>query len=216
MFDIVKIAKHIRELRIQNNMTQMKLADELGVSYQAVSNWERGNSMPDISKLEDLSRIFSCTIDELLGASKETETVKKVVRQETDKLKLKDVALVSPVLNPEQSEQLAQAIGIGEQGEELQGLIELAPFLSEKTLDRMLEQCPARVSLGRNSAVAGLAPFLGEKSMNELAESVIEAENWQVLVAIAPFVSNWTLRKAAAILVQKGKIKELESIAPFM
>ena len=44
MFDIERIAKHIRELRIQNNMTQMKLADELGVSYQAVSNWERGVS----------------------------------------------------------------------------------------------------------------------------------------------------------------------------
>lgn len=44
MFDIAKIAKHIRELRISKNMTQMNLADELGVSYQAVSNWERGVS----------------------------------------------------------------------------------------------------------------------------------------------------------------------------
>ncbi|MBQ8814666.1 MAG: helix-turn-helix transcriptional regulator [Lachnospiraceae bacterium] len=216
MFDIAKVAKHIRELRISKNMTQMNLADELGVSYQAVSNWERGNSMPDISKLEDLSRIFSCTIDELLGASRETEAVKKVVLQETHKLKLKDVALVSPVLNPEQSEQLAEAIGIGEQGEGLQELVELAPFLSEKAIDRMLKQCPAKSSLGKNSAVAGLAPFLGEKSMNELAESVIEAENWKVLTAIAPFVSNWTLRKAAAVMVEKGRLKELESIAPYM
>ena len=216
MFDVAKIAKHIRELRIGKNMTQMTLADELGVSYQAVSNWERGNSMPDISKLEDLSRIFCCTIDELLGASRETEAVKKVVRQETHKLKLKDVALVSPVLNPEQSEQLAEAIGIGDEGEGLHDLIELAPFLSEKAISRMLEQCPAKVSLGQNSAVAGLAPFLGEKAMNELAESVIEAENWKVLIAIAPFVSNWTLRKAAAVMVETGKLKELESIAPYM
>ena len=45
MFDVAKIAKHIRELRISKNMTQMNLADELGVSYQAVSNWERGGSL---------------------------------------------------------------------------------------------------------------------------------------------------------------------------
>lgn len=216
MFDVAKIGKHIRELRIQNNMTQMKLADELGVSYQAVSNWERGNSMPDISKLEDLSRIFHCTIDGLLGASRETETVKKVVRQETDKLRLKDVALISPALAPARSEELAESIGIGEEDEDILELIELAPFLSQSALERMLEQCPARAGLGKSSEAAALAPFLGEKSMNELANQVIEAENWPVLTAIAPFVSHWILRKAAAVLVEQGKLKELGAIAPFM
>ena len=52
MFDTMKVARKIREARNARNMTQMALADEMGVSYQAVSNWERGNSMPDISKLE--------------------------------------------------------------------------------------------------------------------------------------------------------------------
>ena len=44
MFDTMKVAKEIREARIAKNMTQMNLADEMGVSYQAVSNWERGVS----------------------------------------------------------------------------------------------------------------------------------------------------------------------------
>ena len=44
MFDTNKIAKVIKEARIKKNMTQMQLADEMGVSYQAVSNWERGVS----------------------------------------------------------------------------------------------------------------------------------------------------------------------------
>ena len=56
MFDTMKTAHAIKSARIKKNMTQMNLADEMGVSYQAVSNWERGNSMPDISKLEDLSK----------------------------------------------------------------------------------------------------------------------------------------------------------------
>ena len=216
MFDVAKIAKHIRELRISKNMTQKNLADELGVSYQAVSNWERGNSMPDISKLEDLSRIFSCTIDELLGASRETEVVKQVVRKEHHDLKLKDVALVSPMLDPEQSERLATDIGIGEDGAGLPDLIVLAPYLSEDVIFGMLEQCPAKVNLCKSSDMARLVPYLGEDSMNELAELVIKAENWKVLAAIAPFVSHWTLRKAAAVMVEKGHLKELESIAPYM
>ena len=57
MFDTMKIAAVIKQARIDRNMTQMNLADAMGVSYQAVSNWERGNSMPDIAKLEDLWKI---------------------------------------------------------------------------------------------------------------------------------------------------------------
>ena len=44
MFDTMKVARKIREARNARNMTQMALADEMGVSYQAVSNWERGVS----------------------------------------------------------------------------------------------------------------------------------------------------------------------------
>ena len=44
MFDTVKIGKKIKQARLNRNLTQMKLADAMGVSYQAVSNWERGVS----------------------------------------------------------------------------------------------------------------------------------------------------------------------------
>ncbi len=67
MFDMQKIGKRIVSLRKEKNMTQMELADKLGISFQAVSNWERGNSMPDISKLPELAEIFGVTLDELLG-----------------------------------------------------------------------------------------------------------------------------------------------------
>ena len=68
MFDTMKVARKIREARIVQNMTQVNLADSMEVSYQAVSNWERGNSMPDIAKLEQLCRILDISMDELLGA----------------------------------------------------------------------------------------------------------------------------------------------------
>ncbi|MBN2793929.1 MAG: helix-turn-helix transcriptional regulator [Clostridia bacterium] len=58
----------------------MNLADELGVSFQAVSNWERGNSMPDISKLPEIAECLNSTIDFILGNSNETQ-VKKISSQ---------------------------------------------------------------------------------------------------------------------------------------
>lgn len=51
MFNMKQVGKKILMLRKAQNMTQTELADRMDVSFQAVSNWERGNSMPDISKL---------------------------------------------------------------------------------------------------------------------------------------------------------------------
>ena len=42
MFSMQEIGKRILNLRKDRNMTQMDLADQLGISYQAVSSWERG------------------------------------------------------------------------------------------------------------------------------------------------------------------------------
>ena len=43
MFDMAAVGRKISELRKKNNMTQLELADKMGVSFQAVSNWERGD-----------------------------------------------------------------------------------------------------------------------------------------------------------------------------
>lgn len=71
MFNMENIGLKISELRKSNNMTQMELADKMNISFQAVSNWERGNSMPDISKLPELAQLFGVTIDEILEEKSE-------------------------------------------------------------------------------------------------------------------------------------------------
>lgn len=58
---------NIKELRQKNNMTQEKLAELLNISPQAVSRWETGAAMPDISLLLPLANLFNVTTDYLLG-----------------------------------------------------------------------------------------------------------------------------------------------------
>ncbi len=67
MFDVRIVSMRIHDARIKKNMTQSNLADELEVSFQAVSNWERGNLLPDISKYEDLCRVLEVDLEYLLG-----------------------------------------------------------------------------------------------------------------------------------------------------
>ncbi len=61
-----KIGRFIAKLRKEQNLTQQDLADKLQVTDKAVSKWENGRCLPDISFLEKLSQIFQVTIVELL------------------------------------------------------------------------------------------------------------------------------------------------------
>ena len=66
MIDIKSvIAKNISELRTKNGMTQLELADRLHYSDKAVSKWERGESVPEISTLKAISELFGVTLDYL-------------------------------------------------------------------------------------------------------------------------------------------------------
>lgn len=68
--DQEKVGKFIKKLRKDNNLTQQDLAEKLSVTYQAVSKWENGKSIPDISTLKLISDIFNVNIDELLDGNK--------------------------------------------------------------------------------------------------------------------------------------------------
>lgn len=67
-----KIGKFISEQRKLKNLTQVELADKLGVSNRTISKWENGNSMPDYSIFNDLCKELDISINELLSGEKLT------------------------------------------------------------------------------------------------------------------------------------------------
>ena len=71
-----KIGEFIRDKRKEKGLTQVELADKLGITNQAISKWERGKNCPDISLLKDLCEILDININELLSG-KELVSVSK-------------------------------------------------------------------------------------------------------------------------------------------
>jgi len=61
------LSERILSLRKEKGLTQEALAGQLGVSFQAVSKWENGQSCPDIALLPVLAVIFGVTVDSLFG-----------------------------------------------------------------------------------------------------------------------------------------------------
>ena len=62
-----KIGQFIKKKRKENNLTQKDFADKLGVTYQAVSKWENGKNIPDISILKQICDEYNLNIDEILN-----------------------------------------------------------------------------------------------------------------------------------------------------
>ena len=59
----------IKELREKNNMTQLQLAEKLGVSDKSISKWECFRGYPDISLLESIAKVFKISVTELISGN---------------------------------------------------------------------------------------------------------------------------------------------------
>ena len=67
-----KVGEQIAVLRKSKGLTQSELGERLGVSFQAVSKWERGETLPDTALLPDLAKILETTIDFILCGNEKT------------------------------------------------------------------------------------------------------------------------------------------------
>lgn len=66
----IYFGENVKRLRKEKELTQETLADFLGVSFQTISKWERGETYPDITMLPVIASFFNISIDDLLGVEK--------------------------------------------------------------------------------------------------------------------------------------------------
>lgn len=179
-FDMHHVGQTIARLRRERNMTQMQLADEVGVSFQAVSNWERGQSMPDISKLPELASLFGTTIDELLG--RHSPLIEKAAADKLDELPtptVEEVAEAAPLLPPRQMDQLTDQLL---ELPNLPDMDELLRYLPTTKVDALLRQ---RLEEGKSIRVYAL--FASTDAVDEAAHAL--EQQGKPILEIAPFMS---------------------------
>ena len=76
-----QIGKFIAELRKEKNMTQQELADKIGVTDRAISNWENGRRLPDLSLIKVVASELDISVAELLNG-------RKLNKEELEELKI--------------------------------------------------------------------------------------------------------------------------------
>ena len=70
----------IAAMRKEQGMTQLELAEKMGVTDKAVSKWERDLSFPDVDSIPRLAEIFDVTVDELMQVKSDSKENRKVNR----------------------------------------------------------------------------------------------------------------------------------------
>jgi len=205
MFDTVKVGKKIAQLRKANNMTQFDLADTLGISFQAVSNWERGNSMPDISKLPEIAELFHVSIDEILGKSNAIlNQVAEGKEIEVTNLSEKDISEAAALMKPQQIKETVDPSKC-----DPKTISAFLPFLDDDYIEELL--CKYKAA-GNNIAV--FLPFLSYEKIEELAgEAITKGESIKTYL---PFMRDEKIKQMAFSAFDKGGIQEASQYFPFM
>ena len=78
------LGRMISTLRKEKGMTQLELAEKMGVTDKAVSKWERELSFPDINSIPKLAEIFEVSVDELMQVK--TETKENIGKNKVDEI----------------------------------------------------------------------------------------------------------------------------------
>ena len=246
MADMQEIGRRIAALRKAKNLTQAELAEQLSVSYQAVSNWERGESMPDIFKLPTLAAVLSTSVDALLTgetAAEESnaaetggadaalwETVPadglsgldsqlKRLKEELKPLKSLECLKSLGPLQGEETLDAAVRQAAERDSFSLDELEDLAPLLEKETLDAAVKLAAERDGFSL-CELEDLAPFLGREALDAAVRQAAERDGFSLdeLEDLAPFLGRETMDALAQKAAQKRNfsLDELEAVAPFL
>lgn len=211
------IGKRISNFRKDKNITQMELADKLGISFQAVSNWERGETMPDISKLPELAQIFDVSIDDILGNKNESIILKNVIEGKTEEyfkennIPKEEIANIAPILKTEQNDEIIQGI---KDKLTIDDIMDMAPFISDAALNLCAHKVYESDGIG---GIIKLAPFMEEELIDKYSwESYKDNGITNGLIGMCPFMEDETINKIAFDAVKTYGMKAVKPMLPFI
>lgn len=191
MFDTQKIGEKIAQFRRKKNMTQMELAEEMSVSFQAVSSWERGSTMPDISRLPQLCDTLGISIDQLLDNSPYLPTVEQLLEPGetiTEPIPAQHLVELEPVIKPKE---LSSVIHHNKEGvlfDNFCQLLNLIPFLSKEDTESLVRS--HRSLITSINDFAEIAPMLPSELVTEIISTLPQENlNLSTFLLLSPVVN---------------------------
>ncbi len=218
----MNIGKTIADYRKAANMTQSEVAEQLGVTYQAVSKWERDESLPDITMLPKLADLFGISIDALLRGGFEVKSEQEVAaaRELIDTVQETDARTDEPIETESEATYRADMDEEPKTDEAndgpLQALSEmlekLAPLMKPKQLDRAMRKVNKA-----NKKLQKVYPLMRKETLSRLIDTtpLAELDLEEMIVFLSSEQVDLILRK----LIQEQEVPksvDVETLYPFL
>ena len=174
--------RKISALRQARGLTQQQLAAMMNVSHQAVSKWESGLALPDISTMLELTRFFGITVEQLFedenaeyaeaaGANADIETeIPQIETKEVRNMNIQQFLQMAPFMSKAAVEEIAMGIDVGITAAQF---AKLAPFISPEALSALVSKHRPQLSW---DTLKKLAPFMERDAVDALARAVAAGE----------------------------------------
>ena len=203
MFHTQKFGAYFSRLRKSADMTQSELAEKLGLTRQAVSSYERGDSFPDVSILVLIADIFGVTLDDLINSGEPTRGESIILgniavgSDDVVAEKIEDIVNLAPLLKPSVLNKLS--VGLTKKGIDISNIVSLAEYLNEDSVVALLEN--AAFDTISDELVEKLMPFLNDRSKAAVFQKILDGEmDWRLIKALLPYAEYMMTEMEAAVL----------------
>ena len=201
--NIVKFGAYISRLRKERDMPQSELADNLNVTRQAVSKWERGEGFPDITILCEIANIFGETVDKLLNAGEASGNEAAILVSVTqnleiskelfaDKSVIDDIINIAPYLKVSTLSLIAEQLA--KHNIDISKLIELSEFMNDESIVKLFQS--SDLEKLDDKLLEKLIPFLDRDSVYVVLGKIMNGENGTGLLRVMEPYIDYSLLEA--------------------
>ena len=194
--DVKNIGSFLRQSRINKKLTQANIADMLGISPQAISKWERGENMPDISFFADISKIYEISLEEIINGKKEDDE-----KESEFKKNFFDSEFFENIMSKIENSKLISSININ-----LDFFAYLGNEQKIEFIESILNKKDYMVVLDE------ILPYTNKFHRNIIINHILENKDYQLLEDIIIYMNNKLKDIVLLKLLNENKLEIIEEI----
>lgn len=197
-----EVSAYLKKIRQENSLTQRDVADRLGVTPQAVSKWERCESLPDITLLPELAEMYGVSIEEILNAGHIEQNYAVVLQR------------LNTFVDKNTFEQVRREFEDAACVAELNVPLDFFMALNNEQRDALLGLLLDMD--GYTEVIDDILQYLNLRQRERLIRRVAEDGDYHGLEMLLPFMTKSVRTEIVILLLERNEMEFLEEMVMFL
>lgn len=201
------IGQYLKSIRKSKNMTQLEVATHLNVSPQAVSKWECNDSIPDVTLLPEIARLYDITIENILSPAGKDEYDKEENYH-------KIIGEISTIVDSRLFQKILQEFQMAKQAKDLTIPFDVFMFLNDTQKEQVFQLLFEMKDYG--IVIDDILPYTNTAQRRQIIKKVLEKQDYGNLESLIPFTSKSIRTEILKHLLEEHQFSFIEDILPFL